>query len=413
MREAATIASYDVDAVRAEFPILAQDIRGKPLAYLDNAASTQKPRAVVERLRDFYYREYSNIHRGVHQLSQVATEAYEGAREKLRGFVNAREAAEIVFVRGATEAINLVAGSYGRANIGPGDEVVVTHMEHHSNIVPWQLLCEETGAELKVLPMTPEGELVLDELELLLSERTKLLGVVQVSNALGTVNPVAELVRKAHSHNVPVLVDGAQAVPHMAVDVQALDCDFYVLSGHKMYGPTGVGALYGKKHLLDAMPPYQGGGDMIRSVSFSGTEFAPVPTKLEAGTPNIADTVALGAAADFLSGLGLDAIAAHEQELLRYATERVAEVPGLRVIGTAPEKAGVLSFVLEGVHPHDIGTFMDMEGIAIRAGHHCAQPVMERLGIPATARVSFGLYNTREEVDRVIPVLHRIMEMFG
>ncbi len=410
---AATTAPFDVRRVREDFPILKQRVHGKPLVYLDNAASTQKPRAVIDAELRLYTEFYSNVHRGVHLLSERATEAYEGAREKARRFVNARDTSEIVFVRGTTEGINLVAQTYGRKHVQAGDEVVVSAMEHHSNIVPWQLLCEEKGAKLRVIPMNDDGELLVDEYEKLLGPRTKFVSVAYVSNALGTVNPVRRIVELAHRWNVPVLLDGAQAAPHLAVDVQALDCDFFTFSGHKVYGPTGIGVLYGKASLLDAMPPYQGGGDMIRSVTFEKTIYNSLPYKFEAGTPNIAGGVGLGAAIDYVTGLGLANIARHEQELLAYATEAIAEVPGVRIIGTAREKAGVLSFVLEGVHPHDIGTILDREGVAVRTGHHCAQPVMKRFGVPATARASLGLYNTREEIDALVAGLLQVRKVFG
>ena len=406
-------APYDVRRLRADFPILAETVHGRPLVYLDNAATTQKPRAVIEAERRFYEQDNANIHRGVHLLSQRATEAYEAARVKIQRFLNARSEKEIIFTRGATEAINLVAATYGRRHVGAGDEIVVSAMEHHSDIVPWQMLCEEKGAVLRVIPMNDAGELLLDEYERLLSPRTRIVAVAYVSNALGTVNPVDRIIALAHAQGVPVLVDAAQAVQHLPVDVQALDCDFLVFSGHKIYGPTGVGVLYGKQALLEAMPPYQGGGDMIRSVTFEKTTFAPLPARFEAGTPNIAGGIALGAAIDYVQSVGLAAIARHEADLLAYATEAVQEVPGLRIIGTAREKASVLSFVLDGAHPHDIGTILDREGVAIRTGHHCAQPVMQRFGIPATARASFALYNTREEVDALVAGLHKVRKVFA
>ncbi len=406
-------AAYDVARLRADFPILARPVRRKPLVYLDNAASTQKPRAVIEAISEFYGKEYANVHRGVHWLSQRATERYEGAREKARRFLNAASVKEIIYVRGVTEGINLVASSFGGTHVGAGDEVLVSALEHHSNIVPWQLLCQAKGATLRVIPMTDAGELCLDQLPSLLTPRTRLVAITWVSNALGTVVPVADVIRQAHARGIPVLVDGAQAAPHLAVDVQALDCDFYVFSGHKVYGPTGIGILYGKRALLEAMPPYQGGGDMISKVSFSGTTFNELPYKFEAGTPNIADAVGLGAALDYVQGVGLARIAAHEAALLDYATSRLRELPDLRLVGTAAHKAGVISFVIEGVHPHDIGTILDVEGVAIRAGHHCAMPVMERLGLPATARASFGLYNSFEDVDRLAAALPKVMEIFA
>jgi cysteine desulfurase / selenocysteine lyase len=405
-------AAYDVAAIRRDFPILATKIYGKPLVYLDNAASAQKPRAVLDAERDVYERCYANIHRGVHWLSVHATDAYDAAREKARAFLNARKTHEIVFVRGTTEAVNLVAQTYGRQHVGPGDEVLITGLEHHSNIVPWQLLAGEKGARLAVAPLTDAGEIDLEDFEKRLNPKTKLVSVAHLSNALGTILPVKKIAALAHARGIPVFVDGAQAVPRMPVDVQDLGCDFYAFSSHKIYGPTGVGVLYGRTELLEAMPPYQGGGDMIRSVTFAETTFNTLPYKFEAGTPNIAGGIAFGAALDYVSGIGLPAIAAHEHDLLAYATAQVSAVPGLRIIGTAREKAGVLSFVLDGVHPHDIGTVLDREGIAIRTGHHCAQPVMDRFGVPATARASFGLYNTREEVDALIAALHKVIGMF-
>lgn len=401
-----------VEQWRADFPILKTRVRGKPLVYLDNGATTQKPQTVIDAEREFYSEYNSNIHRGVHTLSQKATEAYEAARETVRRYINARAVEEIVFVRGTTEAINLVAASYGR-RLQSGDEIVITEMEHHSNIVPWQLLCEHTGALLKVAPINDAGELRFDEFEKLLSERVKIVSVVQVSNSLGTVNPVSRIVASAHRAGAVVLVDGAQAVAHMPVDVQALDADFYAFSSHKLYGPTGIGVLYGKAGLLDSMPPYQGGGDMIRRVSFAKTEYNTLPYKFEAGTPNVAAGIGFKAALDYVSEIGLPAIAAHEADLLRYATGRVSEIPGLRIIGTAADKAEILSFVMEHAHPHDIGTILDHEGIAIRAGHHCTMPLMERYQVPATARASFALYNTREEVDAFIAGLFKVREILS
>ncbi|MEX0880874.1 MAG: cysteine desulfurase [Thermoanaerobaculia bacterium] len=405
-------AAYDVAAIRRDFPILATKIYGKPLVYLDNAASAQKPLAVIDAERGVYERGYANIHRGVHWLSVHATDAYDAAREKARAFVHARETREIVFVRGTTEAVNLVAQTYGRVHVGPGDEVLITGLEHHSNIVPWQILCDEKGARLAVAPLTDAGEVDLAAFEALLNPKTKIVSVAHLSNALGTILPVRKIAELAHARGIPVFVDGAQAVPRMPVDVQELGCDFYAFSSHKIYGPTGVGVLYGKRGLLESMPPYQGGGDMIRSVTFEKTTFNELPYKFEAGTPNIAGGIAFGAALDYVAGIGLPAIAAHEHDLLTYATAQVSAIPGLRIIGTAREKAGVLSFVLDGVHPHDIGTVLDREGIAIRTGHHCAQPVMDRYGIPATARASFGLYNTRGEVDALVAALHKVIGMF-
>jgi len=401
-----------VGRVREDFPALHQRVQGKPLIYLDNAATTQKPRPVLEALRRFYEQDCSNVHRGVHTLSQRATEAYERARETVRRFLNARSEEEIIFVRGTTEAINLVAHSFGRARVRAGDEILISAMEHHSNIVPWQILCEETGARLRVAPINDEGELILDEFERLLTARTRLVAITHLSNALGTIPPVREVIQLAHARGIPVLLDGAQAVAHLKVDVQELDCDFYAFSGHKLYGPTGIGVLYGKAEWLEAMPPYQGGGDMISSVTFEKTTYNRLPYKFEAGTPHIAGAIGLGAAIEYVTALGLDAIAAHERDLLIYATEALSGIPGLRLIGTAREKASILSFTLEGIHPHDIGTILDHEGIAIRAGHHCAQPVMERFGVPATARVSFALYNTREEVDALVTALQKVREVF-
>jgi cysteine desulfurase/selenocysteine lyase len=388
-------------------------VYGKPLVYLDNAATSQKPSAVIDAMTRYYSTDNSNIHRGVHLLSERATQAYEEARVKVQRFINAAQSKEIIFTRGTTEAINLVANSYGRANVQAGDEVLITAMEHHSNIVPWQILCEEKGARLRVAPINDDGELILEEFEKLLNDRTKLVSVVHVSNALGTINPVRGIVEIAHRHNVPVMIDGAQAAPHMTLDVQELDCDFYAFSGHKVYGPTGIGVLYGKASLLDAMPPYQGGGDMIATVTFEKTTYNTLPYKFEAGTPNIAGTIGLGAAIDYVNQIGLDRIARYEHELLSYGTEALSQIPGLRLIGTAKEKAGVLSFVLEGVHPHDVGTILDREGIAIRTGHHCAMPVMERFGIPATARASLAFCNTREEIDALVAGIGKVKEVFG
>jgi cysteine desulfurase / selenocysteine lyase len=405
-------AGYDVERVRKDFPILARRVHGKPLVYLDNAATTQKPLAVLESETALYERYYANIHRGVHHLSVEASEAYEKSREKARDFVNAADAREIVFVRGTTEGINLVAQTYGRASVRAGDEVLISALEHHSNIVPWQMLCEEKGARLLVAPINDRGEIRMDELEKRISERTKIVAVSHVSNALGTLNPVKRIVALAHARGVPVLVDGAQAAPRLKVDVRDLDCDFYTFSGHKMYGPTGVGVLFGKEALLEAMPPWQGGGDMIRSVTFEKTTYNILPYKFEAGTPNIAGAIGLGAAIDYIGSLGIDTIEAHENDLLAYATERLTAIPGLRVIGTAAQKAAVLSFTLEGVHPHDVGTVLDREGVAVRTGHHCAQPVMDFFKIPATSRASFALYNTRAEVDVLFAGLQKVVGMF-
>jgi cysteine desulfurase/selenocysteine lyase len=399
--------------VREDFPILKQKVHGKPLVYLDNAATGQKPQAVLDAIEQYYRTENANVHRGVHYLSEQATKDYEEARVKAQRFINAASEREIIYVRGTTEAINLVAQSYGRAHVRAGDEIIISAMEHHSNIVPWQLLCEQTGAVLRVVPINDDGEFLLDEYEKLLSPRTRLVSVVHLSNALGTINPIRHIIELAHRRNIPVLVDGAQAAPHLKVDVQALDCDFYAFSGHKMFGPTGIGILYGKTELLDAMPPYQGGGDMISSVTFEKTTYNKLPHKFEAGTPDIAGAIGLGAAVDYLNEIGLDAIAAYEHELLSYATDAVSEIPGLRIIGTAREKASVLSFVLDAIHPHDIGTILDQDGIAIRTGHHCAQPVMQRFDIPATARASLAFYNTKEEIDALVAGLHKVTEVFN
>jgi len=403
----------DVEAVRAEFPILHQTVHGKPLVYLDNAATSQKPRFVLDAISEYYEKENANIHRGVHYLSERATADYEKVREKVQRFLNAARSSEIIFVRGTTEGINLVAQSFGRANVAAGDEVLITAMEHHSNIVPWQMLCQEKGAKLRVAPINDRGELLLDEYEKLLGPRTKIAAITHVSNALGSVNPVKRMIEMAHRRNIPALVDGAQAVPHMTVDVQDLDADFYAFSGHKMYGPTGIGVLYGKTALLEAMPPYQGGGDMISSVTFEKTTYNKLPYKFEAGTPDIAGVIGLGAALDYVADVGMDAIAAHEHDLLAYATESVSAIPGVRIIGTAAEKAGVLSFMVGDIHPHDVGTILDQEGIAIRTGHHCSQPVMERFCIPATARASFAIYNTREDIDALVRGIKIVREVLG
>ena len=405
--------AFDVEKVRRDFPILHQRVHGKPLVYLDNAATTQKPLAVIEAIDHYYRHDNSNIHRGVHALSGRATDAYEKTRIAAQHFLNAPDPREIIFVRGTTEAINLVAQTYGRQNVGAGDEILITAMEHHSNIVPWQMLCQEKSAELRVAPINERGELLLDEFEKLLSAKTRIVAVAHLSNALGTINPIREICRMAHRLNIPVLVDGAQAAPRMAVDVQELDCDFYAISGHKLYAPTGIGVLYGKTALLDAMPPYQGGGDMIASVTFEKTIYNRLPYKFEAGTPNIADTIGLGAAIAYLNSLGIEQIEQHEADILDYATREVEKIPGVTIVGTAKEKAGVLSFVMENIHPHDIGTILDHEGIAVRTGHHCAQPVMQRFGIPATARASFGLYNTREDVDALVAGIRKVAEVMG
>ena len=404
---------WDVERIRADFPVLHQQVNGKPLIYLDNGASSQVPQVVIDRGSVYIEQEHSNIHRGVHYLSQKATTAYEGAREKVKRFINARESRECIFVRGATEGINLVMYGYGRKFIGRDDEIIISAMEHHANIVPWQMLCEEKGARLRVIPMNDAGELLLDEYDGLLNERTKLVGVVHVSNALGTINPIKKMIAQAHKYGVPVLIDGAQSAPHMPVDVQDLDCDFYVFSGHKMYAPTGSGILYGKAELLEQMNPFQGGGDMIKTVTFEKTTYADLPNKLEAGTPAIASQIGLGAAIDYLNSIGREQAAAYEAELLRYATERVSAIEGVRIIGTAKQKASVLSFVIDGIHPHDIGTILDQEGIAVRAGHHCAQPVMQRFNVPATARASFAFYNTKEEIDVLARTIEKVIEIFS
>ncbi len=404
---------FDVARVRQDFPILSQKIHGKPLVYFDNGATSQKPQCVIDAIDRYYRAENSNIHRGVHHLSERATAAYEAARGKLRGFINAGSDREIIFVRGATEAINLVAQSYGRTFLKAGDEIIVSAMEHHSNIVPWQMLCEQVGAKLRVIPINHDGEIVMEEYQRLLSDRTKFVSVTHVSNALGTVVPVKEIIAQAHGRGVPVLLDGAQAVPHLKIDVQELDCDFYAFSGHKMFGPTGVGVLYGRAELLEKMPPYQGGGDMISLVTFEKTHYNVLPYKFEAGTPNIADGIALGAAVDYLRALDWPAVVAHEDELLRYATEALGEIPALRIIGTAKEKAGVVSFVFDQVHAHDVGTILDQEGVAVRAGHHCAMPVMQRFGVPATVRASFAFYNSIEEIDVLVRAIARVLKVFG
>ena len=404
---------FDVERIRRDFPILSTKVHDRPLVYLDNAATSQKPRAVIDRISDYYLFENSNVHRGVHALSELATDRYEGARKNIRRFINAKEDREIIFVRGCTEGINLVAATYGRANVHEGDEIVVTAIEHHSNIVPWQMLCEERGAKLRVVPINDAGEIDLADYEKLLNDRTKIVSVIHVSNALGTINPVKKMIELAHARSIPVLLDGAQAVPHMKVDVQELDCDWFAFSGHKMFGPTGIGVLYGKAKVLEAMPPFQGGGDMILSVSWEKTKYNTIPYKFEAGTPNIAGAIGLSAAVDYLTSIGLDKIEAYEHELLRYATEKLSALPSVKIIGTAREKASVLSFTLEGAHPHDIGTIVDQEGVAIRTGHHCAQPVMERFCIPATARASFAFYNTKDEVDALVRAVQKVVEMFA
>jgi cysteine desulfurase / selenocysteine lyase len=404
---------FDIAAIRRDFPILNQQINGHPLVYLDNAASSQKPVQVIEAVDQYYRLDNANVHRGVHRLSQRATDAYEGARSKIRGFLNATSDKEIIFVRGATEAINLVAQSFVRPQLQAGDEILISYLEHHANIVPWQMVCEQTGATLKIIPMTESGELNLSGLDELLTDKTKIMAVGQVSNALGTVNPVKQMTEKAKAKGIPVLIDGAQAVPHMQVDVQELDCDFYVFSGHKMFAPTGIGALYGKQALLEAMLPWQGGGDMILSVSFDHTEYNALPYKFEAGTPHIAGAVGLGAAIDYMQSIGIEKIAAYEHALLELATAKLSAIDGVRIVGTAEHKASVLSFLIEDVHPHDVGTIFDQQGVAIRAGHHCAQPVMQYYGIAATARASFAFYNTEQEIDALVKAIHTTQELFA
>ncbi len=407
------MTSFPVHSLRSDFPILQQKIRNKPLIYFDNAATCQKPAQVIDSISRFYQQDYANVHRGVHTLSVRATDAYEGAREKVKDFIHAASTKEIIFTRGTTEAINLVAQTYGKTQISPGEEILITAMEHHSNIVPWQMLAEQTGAVLKVAPINKQGELILDEFAALITDKTRLISVVHMSNALGTINPVKDMIALAKARNIPVLLDGAQAIPHMSVDVQALDCDFYVFSGHKLYAPSGIGVLYGRQALLEKMPPYQGGGDMIRKVTFTETEYNTLPYKFEAGTPSIADAVGLGAALDYLSAIGMDAIAVYEEELLAYATDKARSISGLNIIGDAASKGAILSFVLEGIHPHDIGTMLDSLGIAIRAGHHCAMPVMDFFEVPATARASFALYNTFEEIDVLMEGIQQLIEVFG
>lgn len=405
--------TFDVNSIRKDFPILGQQVYGKPLVYFDSAASAQKPTAVIESIKRTYETEYANVHRGVHYMSQKATDAMEAARETVRAFINAKSEREIIFVRGATEGINLVADCWGRQNLKQGDEIILSQMEHHSNIVPWQLIAERTGAVIKVVPVNDDGELEMDAYAALLTDRTAIVALTHVSNALGSITPMAEIIRLAHERDIPVLVDGCQAVPHIAVDVQALDADFYVFSGHKLYGPSGIGVLYGKEALLNGMPPYQGGGEMIDMVTFEKTTYADLPFKFEAGTPHIAGAIALGAAVDYVTGLGLDRIAAYEDDLLAYGTQQLSAINSLRLIGTAAEKTAILSFVLDDVHPHDVGTILDREGIAVRTGHHCAQPIMDRYDIAATVRASLGLYNTREEIDALVGALGRVQEIFG
>jgi cysteine desulfurase / selenocysteine lyase len=406
-------ALWNVEQIRKDFPILQQEVHGRPLVYLDSAATSQKPQVVLDALTAYYATENSNVHRGVHLLSEKATAAYEGARVRIQRFLNAEHAREIVFVRGTTEGINLVAQSYGRRAVGAADEILISTLEHHSNIVPWQMLCEERNAVLRVIPIDDAGQVELEAYEKLLGDRTKLVAVAHVSNALGSILPVKRIIEMAHRRGVPVLLDGAQAVPHGRVDVRELDCDFYVFSGHKVFGPTGIGVLYGRAELLERMPPFQGGGDMIKAVTFEKTTYNDLPYKFEAGTPHIAGAIGLGAALDYLQGLGLDQVAAYEGELLAYGTAALAAIPGLRLIGTAREKASVLSFTVEGIHAHDVGTILDREGIAVRTGHHCAMPVMQRFGVPATTRASLALYNTREEIDALARALGRVHEIFG
>ncbi|GAB4255847.1 MAG: cysteine desulfurase [Methylomicrobium sp.] len=407
------MTSFPIDKIRSDFPILNEKIRNKPLVYLDNAASSQKPNVVIDCISHVYRHDYANVHRGVHTLSVRSTDKFEGAREKIKDFINAGSDKEIIFTKGTTDSINLVAQSFGKANIKPGDEILISAMEHHSNIVPWQMLCEQTGAILKVAPINLRGELILDEFIKLIGDKTRLVAIAHMSNALGTINPVKPIIAAAHDKNIPVLLDGAQAIPHMPVDVQDLDCDFYAFSGHKLYGPSGIGVLYGKQALLEAMPPYQGGGDMIRRVTFEETEYNTLPYKFEAGTPSIADAIALGAAIDYLNEIGMDNVAAYEAELLDYATERARQVNGLKIIGEASEKGAILSFVLDHIHPHDIGTMLDSLGIAVRAGHHCAMPVMDFFEVPATARASFAIYNTKQEIDVLIDGIQSLIEVFG
>ncbi len=405
--------TVDVNKVREDFPILKQMVNGNPLVYLDNGATSQKPQSVIDAIVNYYTTTNSNVHRGVHTMSQQATDSYEGARAKIRQFINAGDDKEIIYTRNTTEGINLVAHSYGRQNVGPGDDIIVSNMEHHSNIVPWQMLCEEKGANLRVVPIDDTGEMVMDEYEKMLSSRTKLVSITHVSNALGTILPAAQIAAMAHAHGAPVLLDGAQAVPHIPVDMKELDCDFYVFSGHKLFGPTGIGILYGKAEYLEAMPPFLGGGEMSKSVTFARTIYNDLPYKFEGGTPDIAGAIGLGAAIDYVANLGFDRITAHEEELLRYGTEALSSIDGLRIIGTAEHKAGILSFVMDKAHPHDIGTILDEQGIAVRTGHHCAQPVMARFQIPATARASLAFYNTKEDIDALVKGIDRVLEVFS
>ncbi len=408
-----TAPEFDVAAIRAEFPMLTQTVNGKPLIYFDNAATSHKPQCVLDKLEHYYAAHNSNVHRGVHHFSQLATREYEGAREIVRRFINAASEKEVIYTSGTTEGINLVAASYGRKFLKEGDEIIISAMEHHANIVPWQMLCEQIGAVLRVIPINDDGELLMEEYEKMLNPKTKFVSVVYISNALGTINPVKRIIELAHAQDVPVLIDGAQSAPHLQVDVRELDCDFYVFSSHKICGPTGIGVLYGKQHLLEQMPPYQGGGDMIATVSFEKTTYNVLPYKFEAGTPHIAGAIGMGRAIQYLENIGLDDIAAYEYELLDYATELIGGIPGVRLIGTAKQKASVLSFVIGDIHPHDIGTILDQEGIAVRAGHHCAQPVMKRFNVPSTARASFAFYNTKEEIDALANAINKVIEVFG
>ncbi len=408
-----TAPEFDVAAIRAEFPMLTQTVNGKPLIYFDNAATSHKPQCVLDKLDHYYAAHNSNVHRGVHHFSQLATREYEGAREIVRRFINAASEKEVIYTSGTTEGINLVAASYGRKFLREGDEIIISAMEHHANIVPWQMLCEQIGAVLRVIPINDDGELVMEEYEKMLNPKTKFVSVVYISNALGTINPVKRIIELAHAQDVPVLIDGAQSAPHLQVDVRELDCDFYVFSSHKICGPTGIGVLYGKQHLLEQMPPYQGGGDMIATVSFEKTTYNVLPYKFEAGTPHIAGAIGMGRAIQYLENIGLDNIAAYEYELLDYATELIGGISGVRLIGTAKQKASVLSFVIGDIHPHDIGTILDQEGIAVRAGHHCAQPVMKRFNVPSTARASFAFYNTKEEIDALANAINKVIEVFG
>jgi len=404
---------FDVQKIREDFPILKTQVRGKNLVYFDNAATTQKPISVIERIQKYYLEENSNVHRGVHYLSELATKEFESARETVRNFINAESIEEIIFTRGTTEAINLVANSFGKTFISEGDEIIISEMEHHSNIVPWQILCEEKKAKLKIIPFDDNGELILDELENLITERTKLISIVHISNSLGTINPVKKIIEIAHSYAITVLIDGAQSIMHSKIDVQDLGCDFFVFSGHKIYGPTGIGVLYGKKEWIDQMMPYQGGGDMIKSVTFEKTIYNDLPYKFEAGTPNIEGAIGLKAAIDYLNEIGLEQISVYENELLQYATDKLSEIPQLKIIGTAKEKASIISFILENIHPHDVGTILDFEGIAVRTGHHCTQPVMQHFNIPATTRASFSFYNTKEEIDKLFSAIQKVIKVFS